>query len=271
MRTYAVTSGKGGVGKTNLSANIAMALAAKGQRVVVFDGDIGLANLDVILGCRAEFTLQHVLSGEKRLRDVVQQGPGGIRFIAGGSGIETLVNLNGPVGEAFLTELYELERTTDVLIFDTGAGIDENVMTFLSSADEVLLIATPDPASMTDGYATAKAILQRKPDTSVRVIMNMVEDESQGRTTFAKLTSISQQFLGISLKYAGSVRNDPRAVTLIRQRKPFFLTEPGLAASQDVAQIAKVLMGEPLQIRPTHQIKFADRLRGLFGGLLKAS
>jgi flagellar biosynthesis protein FlhG len=268
MRTLAVTSGKGGVGKTNLSANLGIALAARGQRVLVFDADIGLANLDVVLGCRANATLQHVVSGEKSLEEVIQPGPGGIRFVAGGSGVEALVNLEGPTSARFLDDLAKLESKTDFLIFDTGAGIDGNVMTFLTAADEVLIIVTPDPASLTDGYATAKALWMRRPDAAVRVILNMVDDESQARAVYAKLYSIAMQFLGKSLKYGGHVRLDSRAVACIRQRRPFVLAEPGLMATQDVKSIAANLLGERIEAR---QEGLVDRLKGVFSLGLRRS
>jgi flagellar biosynthesis protein FlhG len=261
LRTYAVTSGKGGVGKTNISANLGLSLSGRGQRVLVFDADIGLANLDVVLGCRAEATLQSVIAGEKMLAEVIQQGPAGLRFIAGGSGIEALVNLDGPASDRFLTDLARLEHDTDILIFDTGAGIDGNVMTFLSAADEVLLVVTPDPASLTDGYATAKALYMRKPDAVVRVILNMVDDEAQARGVFAKLFSIANQFLGKQMRYGGHVRLDPGAVAFIRQRKPFVLGDPNLPASQDVQAIAASLLGQSFQARPEGLV---DRLRSVF-------
>lgn len=265
MRTYAVTSGKGGVGKTNLTANLAIAMADRGQRVVAFDADIGLANLDVILGARAPFKLQHVVSREKRLLEILTPGPGGIRFIAGGSGIESLVMLDGSAGDQFLNELGTLESQTDVLIFDTAAGIDENVMTFLSASDEVLLVATPDPASLADAYATAKALVMRKPGATIKVLMNQVDDEAHARSVYAKLTSIAQQFLGRPLGYAGFVRLDLRAVHCIRQRTPFILAEPSCAASQDVKRLAASLLGEP---KAVVEFSLAERFRNLFGGRL---
>lgn len=267
MKTLAVTSGKGGVGKTNLSANLAIQLAQRGERTVVFDADIGLANLDVVLGVKSIFTLQSVLTGERRLSQVVAVGPGGIRFVAGGSGIETLVNLTGPRADNFLSQLGELEESTDVLIFDTGAGIDGNVMTFLEAADEVLLVITPDPASITDGYATAKALLMRKPEATVRVILNMVDSEAQARAVFAKVYSIAQQFLGKRLEFGGFVRQDLRALHFIRQRTPFILGDPNTPASRDVANIAAALRGE--KVVQTQSL--ADRLRGLFSGGQKAA
>lgn len=265
MRILAVTSGKGGVGKTNLSANLAIRLSARKQRVLVFDGDIGLANLDVILGTAAPYKLQHVLAREKRLTEIIVQGPGGIDFIAGGSGIESLIRLDGPAGDQFLSELNALECEYDYLIFDTGAGIDENVLTFLSAADDVLLVATPDPASLTDAYATAKAVFMRDSSAVVHVVMNMVTDESEGRQVFAKLTSVTQQFLGQPLKYAGFVRMDVGAMGHIRARKPYCLADPTSPASQDVDRLAAFFLGQPAPVYMRAPVSLGDRLRGLFG------
>jgi flagellar biosynthesis protein FlhG len=267
LRIYAVTSGKGGVGKTNLSANLAIQFAKLGNRVLVFDADIGLANLDVVLGVPSALKLQHALSHEKRLRDVVQKGPGGIDFIAGGSGLESVVRLDGPTGDQFLRDLNELGASYDILVFDTGAGIDQNVLTFVGAADEILLVATPDPASLTDAYATAKAIFLTKPGAQVQVVMNMVTDETQARATYAKLTSVTQQFLGQALKYAGHVRLDMSAIALIRERKPFSLANPDLVASRDVAAVAARLMGqEPARVaEASAEVGLGDRLMSLFG------
>ena len=262
MRTISVTSGKGGVGKTNISANVGLALASRGKRVVVFDADLGLANLDVILGTRAEFTLQHVVTGEKTLSEVVTNGPGGIDFIAGGSGVENLINLDPTHLERFLTELQELSKCTDVLIFDTGAGIDDTIMTFLEASDETLIIITPDPASITDAYATAKVLYSRKPEAVVRVIMNQVYDEAQAKAIFSKIQGIAHQFLDKHLIYGGHVRSDQRAVQCIRKRQPFFIADPLAPASQDVLTVASALLGQ--EYTPEKE-GLVDRLRNLFG------
>lgn len=267
MKTYAVTSGKGGVGKTNVSANLGIAFASLGQRTVIIDGDVGLANLDVILGQKAPLTLQNVLSGEVGLSQALCHGPGGIQFVAGGSGLEALVNLNGPQAERFLNEIAALELHTDILIFDTGAGIDNNVLTFLGAADETLVVVTPDPASLADGYATIKALLTRKPDSIIRIISNMVDDEAQGRAVFARLYSVTQQFLNRPLLFGGSIRYDGRAVNWIRKREPFFIADPQSPASRDIQTIATALCGmEPVSAREG----FTARLRGLFAGLKAA-
>ena len=264
MRTIAVTSGKGGVGKSNLSANLAIALADRGQRVIIFDADIGLANLDVVLGMPAKGTLQQVVSGEKRLADAIADGPGGIKFLGGGSGIETMLKLSGRAGEAFLDEVSDLEKSYDFLIFDTGAGIDANVMTFLGAADEALVVITPDPASLTDGYATIKAILIGDKKVPVQVLMNMVDGEAQAKAVFARLTSISQQFLGVPLTLAGYIRTDPKAAHYVRLRKPWVLADPHLPASKDVMQLAATLLGEATAHRYEETLSFTDRLRSLF-------
>jgi flagellar biosynthesis protein FlhG len=262
MRTIAVTSGKGGVGKTNISANVGLSLVSMGKRVVVFDADLGLANLDVILGTKAQYTLQDAISGEKRLSEIVTHGPGGIHFIAGGSGVEGLINLNSAHLERFLTELQELSQSTDVLIFDTGAGIDDTIITFLQASDETLLVITPDPASITDAYATAKVLFARKPEAVVRVVLNQVVDEAQARAVFEKIRGIAHQFLDKHLIFGGYVRHDMRALQWIRKRQPFVLADPHLPASQDVTAVAAGLLG---QTYTPEREGVVDRLRNLFG------
>ncbi len=270
MKTYAVTSGKGGVGKTNLSANLAIVLSSLGKRTIVFDADIGLANLDVVLGCKAGNTLQNAISGDCPLADAVHQGPGGIRFIPGGSGVESLLTMSGSQSERFLTELRALEKDTDVLIFDTGAGIDNNVMTFLNAADEVLLVVTPDPSSLTDGYATAKALLMQNPTAVIRVILNMADSEEHGKSVFGKLAAVAQQFLNAKLEYAGSVRMDGHAIPYIRKRVPFTIGDPNLRASQDVKAIAQRLNGQSVTVTAQKE-DLATRLKSLFSFGKKAA
>lgn len=262
MRAIAVTSGKGGVGKTNLSVNLAIQLAQRKQRVILFDADLGLANVDVVLGIRAEWTLQHAISGERTLRQVITPGPGGVDFIAGGSGVEALSTLQGGQLERFLMELSELEMSKDFLIFDTGAGIDDTVMTFLMASDEILLVATPDPASITDAYAIAKALWAKRPTATIKVILNMANDEAHAHAVFSKLRSITEQFLGKTLEFAGYVRFDPKAVEWIRKRRPFSLNAPNLPASRDIAALAGSLLGETNESR---SFSLVDSFRNMFG------
>ncbi|MCH8273314.1 MAG: MinD/ParA family protein [Armatimonadetes bacterium] len=268
MRTISITSGKGGVGKTSIAVNLGIALANRGKRVLLFDADLGLANVDVLLGTRAPYTLQHVLAGEKRVTEIVARGPGGLDFIAGGSGIQALVNLSGPQLDRFLTELSELERETDILIFDTGAGIDDTVMAFLEAADETLLVATPDPASITDAYATAKTLFARKPAANIRMVLNMVANVQQGEIVYGRVNTICRQFLDKTLHYLGAVRSDPDVVACTRKRQPFILAAPKSAASTDVGKLADRILG---QFEQKDRRSLVERLRSVFGIALKKS
>ncbi len=241
MRIISVTSGKGGVGKTNLSANLGISLAQFGYRTVIFDADLGLANLDVVLGTSAEYSLHHALDGNLCLAEVIANGPGGVRFVSGGSGISKLLNVSRKRLQNFLLEIAQLEDSTDVLIFDTGAGVDQRVLTFLRAADEVVLVVTPDPASVTDAYATMKVLLRNQKDANIHVLMNQVESERQGEAIYRKLNEIASHFLEANLTYLGSVRQDAEIAQWIRLRQPFVLADPRLRASRDVIDIAKVV------------------------------
>lgn len=244
MKTYAVTSGKGGVGKTNIAANLGISLAARGNRVLLFDADLGLANLDIVLGTKTARTLQNVLAGEVSFRDAICRGPGGVSLLAGGSGIEDLVTISGPHLERFIGSLAELESTLDYLLFDTGAGIDNSVMTFLQAADEVLLVTTPDPSSLSDAYAVIKSLWARKPGASISLVMNMVADETEAKSVATKLAAVCTSFLERAPELIGYVRNDPRAIAHIRSRQPFVLADPSLPASVDIAALSLKLIGE---------------------------
>lgn len=241
MRLLSVTSGKGGVGKTNISANLGIALSQLGYRVVLFDADLGLANLDVILGANAEYSLHHALDGNMCLGDVIANGPGGIRFLSGGSGVSKLINVSRKRLQNFLLELSQLETSTDVLIFDTGAGVDQRVLTFLRAADEVLIVVTPDPASIADAYATIKVLLRNKKNANIQILMNQVEHERQAEVIYRKLNDIAGHFLEANLSYTGSIRQDSEIVPFIRARHPFVIADPRLKASKDVVMVAKTI------------------------------
>jgi len=262
LRTIAITSGKGGVGKTNIAANLSIALTQAGQRVVVFDADIGLANLDVVLGCRVSSTLQEVVGGHKTLREVMHFGPLGLSFIPGGSGLESLFTLTDHQSERLLKEFGALANDFDILVIDTGAGLSENVTSFVRAADEVLIIVTPDPSSLTDGYATAKALFQDRISMPVKLLVNMVSGEPEAEQVYKHLNGVVQRFLGHELGYAGYVRTDPVAIGFIRKRVPFYTGNPNSAASVDVARIAHQLLGKTPPASGNGD--WVSKLRGLF-------
>jgi flagellar biosynthesis protein FlhG len=238
VRTIAVTSGKGGVGKTCLTANLGLGLTKLGLRPLVFDADLALANLEVALGVRPESTLQHVVVEEKRLAETVTEGPGGLRLVAGGSGVPMLMRAGPKKLNLIFDQIAELEKTTDVLLFDTGAGLDSRNLAFLRRADEILLVTTPEPASVTDAYATLKTLFRYRKDASVRVVVNMVANDSEGEAVFGVLKQIAQDFLKKEIAYAGCVRKDPAVPKNARKRTLFLLASPNSEASQDVMKLA---------------------------------
>lgn len=242
MNTIAVASGKGGVGKTTLTANLGVALARKNKRVVLFDADLGLADLDVMLGVKAEASVQDAIDGVVGLREVMVEGPAGVKLIPGSSGVAKMMRLSRKRLEGFLEELTDLSKDTDYLIFDASAGADARVVTFMRAADSVLLVATPDPASITDAYATIKVLHRYQRDANVRVLVNMAENEQQGAKVFDVIQSIATKFLKKDLTYAGCVRYDPLAVQMVRQRKSFMESAPMSPASCDLRKVAESLV-----------------------------
>lgn len=241
MLTFAITSGKGGVGKTTLCSNLAVALQQAGQNVTVFDADLQLANLDIVCGVDPAFNLQHVVAGEKTLEEVAVKGPGGIRVVTGASAVPSLMAAGPKRMGTFLSQLAALERSADVLLFDTAAGLDNRVLTFLKLSDHVVVVVTPDPTSVTDAYAAIKTLFRRNKDARVSVLMNMA-DELEARKIYRSIQDVCSTFLKKEVGYVGNVRHDPQAAMATRRRKLFVLEAPGCKASQDVAAVAERLL-----------------------------
>lgn len=242
MKTVAITSGKGGVGKTSTSINLAVALAESGQRVVLFDADLQLANVDVALGLKPQHNLQHVVSGEKSLDEVTCRGPAGVRIISGGSAVSSLMTA-GPQKMAIIAEqLHTLTRSTDILIFDTAAGLDHKVIRFWKLAEEIVLITTPDPTSVTDAYATIKLANKRLKESCIRVLVNQVSNEGEALAVYRTLENISAAFLEHQIDYLGSIRYDYNAAVAVRKKEPYILASPGSWASADVRRVADRLV-----------------------------
>jgi flagellar biosynthesis protein FlhG len=243
-RVLAVTSGKGGVGKTSVSVNLAIALAAQGQRVVVLDADLGLANVEVLLGLNSMYNLQQVVQGEKRLEDVVVQGPGGIHIIPGCSGIARVADLTPDARDRILRGIDGLQQRMDVIIIDTMAGIGQNAMAFAAAADEVLVVTTPEPSAIVDAYAAFKTVFQLRDDAVVRLIVNQALNEAQARAVGQKLHHVAQQYLGHRLEYFGFVPRDPHVSQAVMQSVPFTLRYPAAAASRGIETIALRLLNQ---------------------------
>ncbi|MCC6443391.1 MAG: MinD/ParA family protein [Armatimonadetes bacterium] len=261
-RTIAITSGKGGVGKTNLTANLAILMARDGERVLVFDADLGLANIDVLLGVSPPYNLHHVLQGAKTLEDIVISGPGGIAIITGGSGILDLAHLSEERREAVLSDFPRLDRMADVVLFDTGAGLSQNVLAFVLAADEVLVVTTPEPTAMADAYAMIKVVSQKNPEAILKLVVNMAADGKEAGAIAQNIMSVSRRFLQVPVAYLGHVPADASMGKAIRRQQALSLAYPASPAAQHIARIAA---GLGCRTQEAQNSRFAERIRRFFG------
>ena len=239
--TIAVTSGKGGVGKSNVALNLAVLLSASGNRVALLDADFGLANLDVLIDARVRSNLAHVVAGQRRLGEIVVDLPCGVQLIPGASGLAQMANLNDFQRANLISELTELEADNDVIVVDTGAGIGKNVMTFAVGADTVLVVTTPEPTSITDAYAAIKVLHQQGCKGKISLLVNFAIDRTEARATYTRIATVARDFLGVSLFDAGYVLTDPKVSAAVRRREPYVLAFPRCQASRCVAALATKL------------------------------
>ena len=244
-RIIAVTSGKGGVGKTNLAVNLALSLATLGQRVILIDTDLGLANIDLVLGLTPEYHLGHFFAGERSLREIAIEGPYGVKVIAGGSGLQELANLSERQMERCLEHLVELEEEADFILFDTGAGISHKVVQFLVAADEVLVVTTSEPTAIADAYGVIKVLSKENPQAQVYLVVNMVRLESEGKQVLERLQMVAEKFLDFPVEPLGMVFYDALVPKAIKKQEPFFMTHPQATASQNILGLAKKLLAFP--------------------------
>ena len=240
-RVIAVTSGKGGVGKTNTVLNIGLALSRLQRRVLLLDADMGLANLDVLLGLTPRYTLEHVLAGHKDLSDVVLQGPLGLRILPSSSGISELSELSLEEQTRLFTELSRIDEEVDYLFIDTGAGISSNVMRFNASAGEVYVVVSPEPTSMTDAYALMKLLAIKYHVRDFGLIANSVLSEADGQAVFDRLNRVCGQFLQARLTFLGSVPLDKHVQKAVRQQRALLELYPHSPAGRSLARIAAVI------------------------------
>ncbi len=242
-RTIAVTSGKGGVGKTNMSVNLALCLVQMGKRVALLDADLGLANADIVLGVYPDFNLGHVLRGEKAIEEIILEGPLGLQVLGGGSGVYDLANINEWHLERFIRSMEHLDREIDFLIIDTGAGIHRNVLSFVLAVEEVIVVTTPEPTSITDAYGMIKTIIQKNPHSQITVLVNMVQTPKEGELVWEKLNTVVQEFLSKELIYGGYVLNDVNVAKSVRDQQPFILAYPVCSATRSIERVAHSMLG----------------------------
>lgn len=219
-RVISLTSGKGGVGKSNLTTNLGYMLAKRGKKVLILDADINLANVDVLLGLTPQYNLHHVLMGEKSLNDVIVSGPGGIQILPGSSGIMELATLSESQKMFFLAEMEEVGKRIDFLLIDTAAGINENVIYFNLAAQERIILLTPEPTSLTDAYALIKVLSSKHGVKKFRIVVNIAESEKEALAVFRQLSLVCDQFLDtLSLDFLGHIPYDKNLIKAVRRQR----------------------------------------------------
>lgn len=263
-RVIAVTSGKGGVGKTSTSVNLAIALAARGSRVILLDADLGLANVEVLLGLNSLYNLQHVIDGQKTLAQTLVEGPGGIWVAPGTSGLAKLADLSEQARQNIMSGLREIQDMADFIVVDTMAGIGRSAVAFVVSADEVILVTTPEPSAIVDAYAMIKTVYNVREDAVIRVIANMVANQKQAAAVFTKLSSVTQQYLGRQLSYLGFVPRDQHVPQSVMQSNPFTVRFPNAPSSRCIADIATRLASHRV-VAPAQDRGFLKRFAQTIG------
>lgn len=256
VRVLAVTSGKGGVGKTNVSVNLGVALSQMGQRVLLMDADMGLANVDIMLGLTPKYNLSHVLDGEKSLKEVLVPGPAGMKIIPAASGIKRMAELSPLENAGIVHAFAELADELDVLIVDTAAGIASGVATFCQAAQEVVVVVCDEPASLTDAYALIKVLNRDYHLTNFRVLSNMAQDERHGRKLFLKLATVTEKFLNIQITYLGTIPYDPQLKQAVQKQVPVTLYQPSAASALAFKNIAGQVVQWPVPQGASGYIQF---------------
>lgn len=241
-RSLVLTSGKGGVGTSNLALNLAIALGERGKRVVLVDADLGLANIDLLCGLAPACDLGDVLAGDRTLEEAIVRGPGGIRIIPGAHASRTLIESLVDSPRRLIEELSSLETSADLLVVDAGSGLGPSIATLAAAADEVLVVTTPEPTSVADAHAAINRFRRLAAPPALGAVVNQATSLVEASEVLARLSASSRQFFGTVVEGLGSIRSDPHVPLAVRARRPFSTAYPAAAASRDVRRLARVLL-----------------------------
>ena len=256
VQVIAVTGGKGGVGKSNISVNLSIALAEMRRRVVLMDADLGLANIDVLLGLKAEKNLADVLSGEVSLSDVMVTGPAGVKVVPASSGVQQMAALGPQEHAALIHAFSELNQQLDVLVVDTAAGISDTVVSFVRASQEVIVVVCDEPSSITDAYALIKLLNKEHDMFRFRVVANMTRSAQEGQGLYNKLNMVCERFLDVSLQYVGHVPFDENVRKAVQRQKPLLEFAPNCKASSAIRKIAEQVDQWPLPSSARGHLEF---------------
>ena len=256
IKVLAVTGGKGGVGKTNLSVNLSIAISEMRRRVVLMDADLGLANVDVLLGLKAKYNLADVLSGNKTIRDILLTGPGGVKIVPASSGVQQMAGLSTQEHAGIIHAFSDIADQMDVLVVDTAAGISDTVVRFVRAAQEVIVVVCDEPSSITDAYALMKVLNLEHDVFRFRVIANMTRSTQEGINLFNKLNAVCDRFLDASLQYVGHVPFDENVRKAVQKRMPIIHYAPRSKAAMAVKVLAQKIDSWPVQNSAKGHLEF---------------
>lgn len=241
-KVITVTSGKGGVGKSNFVVNLSIALQKRGNRVLIFDADVGMGNDDVLLGFTSKYSVFDVIRENKSIEEVVMEGPYGVKLLPGGSGLNKIDDISNKQRERFVKKIACLD-SLDYIIMDTGAGINRNVLGFIACCDDLYVVVTPEPTSLTDAYSLLKVVSHFKIKKVAKVVINKTLETKDGTVTFSKLNNAVTNFLGLKLEHLGSISEDRKLVQAVRKQIPFITEYPNSQVSRDIEAIADKVLG----------------------------
>ena len=255
-RVLSITSGKGGVGKTAVVANLAVLLARMGKRVLILDADLGLANIDVVFGLAPGHNLNHFFAGDQGLEAILTDGPEGIKILPAGSGVQRFTRLDSQQKMRLLEGLDTMNNDFDFVLIDTEAGISENVTYFNTAAQEILVVTTPEPTAITDAYALMKLLSNQYHEKHFNLIVNFIKNEEEALDVYRKLTMVANRYLDISIDYIGSIPRDKLMVDAIRKQKTLVQLFPDSRTSHAFEALARTIVQEPQNLAPKGSIQF---------------
>lgn len=263
-KVVSVVSGKGGVGKSNFSVNFAIALRQAGKRVLLMDLDIGMANADILMGISTRYNIVDMIENQLSIWDIIEKGPGGIAFISGGTGFSKVIQLNERKFNRFVEQLEKLNGEYDYIIFDMGAGVNENSLKFILSSNESIIITTPEPTAITDAYAMLKYLLQLKKDIECKILVNRTDSKKEAIKTGENFKRVARRFLDKEVAFLGYLPNDKLVLKAVKRQVPFILLEPKGRISKNLQEIARLYLQETKKSEQPMFRSFINNFKKLF-------
>lgn len=260
-RVLAVTSGKGGVGKTNFAINLSIALKRLNYKVLILDADIGMANIEILTGVNIKYTVADLITKDKTIHEIISKGPKGINIISGGSGLNEVLLMNLDNTKKVLKEIKKLETLVDFIIIDTGAGISNIVLNFVMAADEVIVVTTPDPTSLMDGYTMIKTLTSNGYKGKLNIVVNIVNNKMEAVNIFNKINKVSNNFLDTNLHFLGYLEKSRLVNKAVINQQPFILTSPNSLVSRNINNMALSFTNTGKSININSEKGFADKLK----------